>query len=185
MKRLCLLLMACADGAEGTSIGNPNLTVLRIAPAGDGIAVSTAEVGIGAIRITDLAGETTVYDAPEGRNLLSGVDFELPTGTWASLQLELNGDFMLSGDDAGDRIDLQLELNAVGVAASRSPLEINQPHVFELAYPDWLTATEVGWTPGQAHVVRPGDQLHDTLATVVAQRSSLLPDGDGDGEPDR
>lgn len=179
---LLLLLAACADGGAGTSIGNPNMTLLRIAPSG--VELSSATLTVDEITLVGADGEAE-GNRIGGDDVLNGVELEMPKGVWTSVRLTMSGEFVILGTDGADTIDLQLSVPEVSVEVSRLPIELDEPHVFELAYPDWLTAAEAGWSAGEAHVVRPGDALHDPLATKVAQRSSLLPDADEDGQPER
>ena len=71
------------------------------------------------------------------------------------------------------------------MTANRLPFELGEPHVFELGFPDWLTAATVGWTAGEEHVVRASDPFHDRLVELVTEGSALHADTDGDGNPDR
>ena len=98
--------------------------------------------------------------------------------------MELTSALTVLGRDDDHDVDLELDLADIAVSSSRLPYELGEPHVFELAFPGWLDAENVGWTRGEDHTVRPGDEVHDVLADAVERRSGLYVDADGDGEPD-
>lgn len=180
-----LLASACHDERSGVSIGNPNKnTLLRVAPPGDGLELDAAEVQVVGIVLVGPEGETRT-DPPSDRDVLAGVDLGLPAGAWTAVELELRDAFLVTGTDRGARLDLALEVPEVAVSATRLPFELGEPHVFELGFPGWLSAEQVGWMAGDEHVVRRSDPEHDRLVELVTERSALLVDADGNGEPDR
>jgi len=188
MIKRCLvlpLLLGCGNGHDGVSVGNPNLdTLLRVAPPGDGLQLDRAEVRVDAIVVSGVDDRLEV-GPPMEIDVLAGVPLGLPAGRWSRIELELDGRFVVLGTDRGAELDLALEVPSVAVQAVRLPFELGEPHVFELAFPGWLSADEVGWQPGVPHVVRPSDPEHDRLVDFVTERSELLVDADGDGKPDR
>jgi hypothetical protein len=180
MRLLPLFLLACDPTGSGTSIGNPSKTLLRLAPAGDGITLDVAETTIDALLVDGVE-----IDTPTGEDLLRGVDLQLPSAALTSVEVRFDGLFTVLGVEEGATLDLGLDVRDVRVDSNRGPLVADEPHVFELGEPGWLDADRVGWTRGVDHVVRPGDAVHDPLVRTLRERASWLPDDDGDGNPDR
>lgn len=179
---LTLLLLACDPSGQGTSVGNPNKTLLRVAPGGE-VTLDLAELPVERL---ELVGSDPQTVDVEGVDVLEGVELDLPAGDWTSLRLVPAGPFRLQGlADQGGRVDLLLEVPVVGVSVTRGPLLADQPHVFELAFPDWLTGEVVGWDLSADQQIRATDPLHADLVESVVEGSALLPDVDGDGEPER
>lgn len=182
---LLLSLFGCNDGDSGVSVGNPNKdTLLRIGPPGDDITLDLATVGVASIVLVGADGEVSV-DPPSETDVLAGVTLDLPAGDWMSVSLGLTGALTLVGLDGEGVVDVQLSVPEVSVVAMREAIELGEPHVFELGFPGWLSAEEVGWGRGTDHIVREGDVEHDVLVGFVSERSALHADLDGDGEPDR
>lgn len=177
---------ACADPIEdpGTSVGNPNLTLVKVAPGGLGVEITKANLPFSSVTVSNAA-ETVEVDLPTSNDVLAGAPLDLPTGDWTQLSLQLDGTLNLAGTESNATIDLELDVAAVTVRSERSPLETGEPHVFELAFPGWLEAQNTGWVSGEDHTIRQGDPIHDTLVDSIQQRSAYLPDADRDGEPDR
>ena len=182
MRRLIpalLLLAACHGDAQGTSIGNPNKTIITVAPPGDQVRLTSATLPLSGIEV-----DGDPVDVPEGTDALQGIQVDLPN--WlTSVRLELDGTFDLTGTEGDAEVDLQLDLQEVEVLVLRVPFTPGEPHVFELAAPGWLDADQVGWVRGEDHRIDPESPEHDALVLAVRQGSSLLPDEDGDGVPDR
>lgn len=174
----------CLEPDPGTSVGNPNLTLVKVAPPGPGLTLDLASLPIAAVQVSNSDG-TRDAPVPSSTDVLKGAPLDLPAGDWTELSLVVDGRFVVQGVDGDGEVDLELELDEVAVRSLRSPLQFDEPHVFELAFPEWLTADNVGWTAGDDHVVRPGDPVHDVLADFVESRSAFLADPDGDGEPNR
>ncbi|MCB9669973.1 MAG: hypothetical protein H6736_21280 [Alphaproteobacteria bacterium] len=179
---MILLLVACDPTGSGTSIGNPNRTLLRVAPGGD-VELTSAELDLIRVVLDGPEGQQ-ILEGPFATDVLEGVELDLPTGEWTSLTLTAGAPFALLGD-AGGSVDLTLDVPEVGVQVDRGPLLDGQPHVFELASPGWLDASVVGWDLGVDQVVTPDGPLHARLAEAITAGSALWPDADGDGEPDR
>lgn len=177
---LWLVLLGCGGPREGTSIGNPNKTLMRIAPPGAGIDLDLAELELQSLDVDGFA-----VDLPRTDDLLAGVSLDLPAGSIQSLRVEFAGPLRILGSEQGATLDLELDLIELELEFTRLPIELDQPHVFELGMPDWLDAEQVGWVRGEAHTVRPGAPEHDILVEVLRQGSALLLDADGDGQPDR
>lgn len=171
-----MIMVACDPTGDGTSIGNPNKTLLRVAPAGE-VVLTSAE-----LTVRELVVDGVSLQVPAETDVLEGVELDLPRDL-ESITLVLDGTFDLLGGDGEARIDLNLDVQRVSIVVGRQPLELDQPHVFELATPDWLSAEQVGWTRGQDHIVRPGDPFHEGLVTAV-EGSRFHLDADGDGVPD-
>lgn len=174
------LWLACGGPRTGTSVGNPNLTLLKIAPGGPGVALQLASATVDQLVIDE-----QVEDGPGEVDLLVGAELEVPAGQIQSLEIRLQGRILLLGSDGADALDLELEVPAIGVSLSRQPLEPDVPHVFELASPGWLLPEAVGWVPGADHVVRPGDPEHQALVLSLIESSAVYPDADADGSPER
>lgn len=174
-----LLVFACKALPNGTSIGNPNKTIIKVAPPGDEVQLQQAT-----LKLQGVFASGTAIDPPESDDVLAGLEIELPRNA-TSVRLEIEGTFDLLGMDGENVVDLQLDVQQVQVVALDRLVAEPSPLVFELAYPGWLDASEVGWSRGEDHVVRPGGPNHLVLVDAVRLSSSLLQDADDDGEPDR
>jgi hypothetical protein len=177
---LLLALTACDPTGSGTSIGNPNKTLLRLAPAGSEVQLSAASAVVVGLLVDGVE-----LEVPADTDVLTGIELALPPGTASRIEVEFAGTLDLLGTEGQATVDLALAVPSVAVAVTRGELTLDQPHVFELAEPDWLDARNTGWQRGDPHVIRPGDPLHDPLAEAVETGSALWLDLDEDGQPDR
>lgn len=179
MRRLIALVLVAGCSSEGTSIGNPNKTIILVAPPGDQVELESATLPISAIQVD---GEDV--EVPEGNDALEGIPIDLPN--WLlSVRVELDGTFDLIGTEGASQVDLQLDVGQIQVNATRLPFQPGQPHVFELGSPGWLDADRVGWARGEDHLVTPDSPEHPTLVEAIQFDSQILADPDGDGVPER
>lgn len=163
------LVVACDATGNGTSIGNPNKTLLRLAPGGDDVQLDLAELSLSRV-----SADGDRLDVPVETDVLGGIPLDIPAGTYTSLAIELDGPLTVEGS-----VDLTLDVVDVEVSVTRQGWTLDEPHVFELAMPGWLDDVEAG------RRVVVGEALHDTLVDRIREGASLLPDTDGDGVPER
>lgn len=178
-----LQLAACTDPTQGTVVGNPGLTRLRVAPITN-VRFDEAAVDVDAIRWQDCDGGEEPTSGATLDLTDQAASIEVPTGTWCGVELDVSRLELVGRTVDSDR-SVQMELEPgttfMGASAALGGFDTGEtPVLIELAYPEWFVVAELvegqdGWSIG------PQDQAHGSVAARVSTASALFIDEDEDG----
>lgn len=175
-----LLLLALAAGCapatvEGTSVGNPGLTAVRVAPA-DQLAPSSARLEVGSLTAVGCGGDRQVLVAGVELDLLAPAQVALPAGALCGLELATAAPLVVEGvDGLGASFRAALTLPTLDLVVQTLPVD-GEASVLELATPGWLSPETFAAGP----LIEAGDPRHDGLVELVLSGAGLYPDRDGD-----
>ena len=184
---LLLGLAGCAVGSteEGTSVGNPGETAMRLAP--DAAAEpSHARLPIKRLQVTPCEGQPTEVARDVVIDLLAAdAGLVLPAEPLCRVLILPDGPLEVnlltaSGGEALLALALpNLNIRAVdpgGVDAAKVRV------VVELGAPDWWSDVGLSVSAGSVRTIEAGDAGHDALVSAIVEGSGLYADRDGNGD---
>lgn len=171
-----LLAAGCAPATvEGTSVGNPGLTAVRVAPA-DQLEPSLARLEGATVTAVSCDGARQTLVAGVELDLLAPSQIALPAGPLCGLDVVTAAPLVVEGSDgSGAAFRAALTLPALSLAVNSLAVD-GAASVLELATPGWLSPETFADGP----VIEPGDPRHDGLVELVLSGAGLYPDVDGD-----
>ena len=178
---ICVWMMACRADQQlsGTSIGNPNRTMLSMAPTA-GLPVEDVSVDEARVSMWSCDGEW-VELAFSGESWL-GTVVSVPEGTWCWMSLTWEPPLVVVAFDESAEREVFVELDLDRLDLQIAPADaLEGDHVLELASPDWgLDILEED--TDDPLFIDEEHPLYERLVVSVQQDSTLWRDEDGDGE---
>ena len=175
-----LLAAGCAPATvEGTSVGNPGLTAVRVAPA-DQLAPSLARLDVATVTAVSCSGDRQTVVSGVELDLLAPSQVALPGGALCGLELAPAAPLRVEGTDGlGAAFRAALTLPTLRLVVDTLPVD-GAASVLELATPGWLSPETFADGP----LIEAGDPRHDGLVELVLSGAGLYPDVDADLEVD-
>jgi len=175
-----LLAAGCAPATvEGTSVGNPGLTAVRVAPA-DQLAPSLARLDVATVTAVSCSGDRQTVVSGVELDLLAPSQVALPGGALCGLELAPAAPLQVEGTDGlGVAFRAALTLPTLRLVVDTLPVD-GAASVLELATPGWLSPETFADGP----LIEAGDPRHDGLVELVLSGAGLYPDDDADLEVD-
>jgi hypothetical protein len=182
-----LALAGCAVGStdEGTSVGNPGETALRLAPDA-AAAPSRARLPIKRLQVTPCGGQPVEVARDTTVDLLAeGAALKLPAEPLCRVLILPDGplEVDLLVDGGGEAVlDLTLSNLNIRAADERGVDAGAVPVVVELGAPGWWSGVGLVVAPGEVRSVAAGDDGHDALVAAIMDGSRFYGDRDGSGD---
>jgi len=171
------------DTDQGTIVGNPGDSMVRVAPTSD-VDLVEAFALIDGIELVPCEGEMVSVDLDEEFDLLAPEVIELPTGAWCELNV-IWGDSLYFDGDGADNNSFELDLS-VDETLTEGDIEItsDETYIIEIGHPDWLSVASLGLQADEQLYIGDGDPQHDELADDVVSTSGVFHDPNADGQID-
>ena len=184
---LLLGLVGCAVGSteEGTSVGNPGETAMRLAPD-TAAEPSHARLPIKRLQVTPCGGQPIEIARDVVVDLLAAdAGLVLPAEPLCRVLILPDGPLEVDLLTAsGGEALLALALPNLNVRAA-DPAGVDAalvPVVVELGAPDWWSDVGLSVGAGSVRTIEEGDEGHDALVAAIVDGSALYADRDGNGD---
>jgi hypothetical protein len=173
---------------EGTVVGNPGDSAMRIAQGSDG-EIERASVSVDHFSWIGCDGEGTDVEVDEEFDLMGTHHIEIPAGKWCEAWAVLSGPLEMvavpTESDLGEDepfIVLSLEVEAVALYGEDGWVIDGDTTVLELGHPGWFSVDAL-WDGSSPDVfVDPEHPDHEHLTGEIFDGSALFEDPDSDGE---
>jgi hypothetical protein len=183
---LCSMIAAsgCGEPLPKIAVAEPgeNGTLSIALAPGEGMETHSVIIPAAVITMT-----TCIYQA--GASLYLGdetnldiVEIPLLAGRWCTLGIIGSGTVQIDAvPDEGGTFGATLGLERISIESAEGFDVDGHAYVLEVGTPGWLNATDLALTAGEEVTIDDTHPMAASLASALAEGSTLFPDFDGDG----
>ena len=173
---------------EGTVVGNPGDSAMRVAEPADG-EIERASVFVDYFSWIGCNGEDTDIEVDEQIDLMGTHHIEIPAGRWCEAWAVLSGPLEMVTEpmetDFGEDeayIVLSLDVEAVALYGEDGWVIDAETTVLELGHPGWFSVDDL-WDGSSSELLVDREHPdHEQLTGKIFDGSALFEDPDSDGE---
>ncbi|MFT4623977.1 MAG: hypothetical protein ACI8PZ_002633 [Myxococcota bacterium] len=178
---LAAALAVGTTAAASILIGNPQNT--ETAFDGHGLSIDEADIVSAELVFDDCSANTLAAYGPMSFDLTTSPTVEMPPDT-CEARLEHAGTLTVEGADGTATFTLELAVDDLMFTFGTAVPQASTEYIIALTAPGWVTASELGLSPGTHTTVDSSDPIHDTIVGRIEADAAIFIDSNGDGAID-